>query len=134
MATALASAADLEFDALVRQGLGLLPVVAPEWTDHNPSDPGVTLIELLAYVTDALLYRAAHVGVADRHAFLRLLRGAPASGCDASSKPSSSAPWPASPNRTPWSPPPTPSGSRCAPSPACRMRRARACSPCRGRT
>jgi hypothetical protein len=75
MATALATAVDPDFDTLVRQGVALLPIVAPEWTDHNPSDPGVTLIELLAYVTDALLYRAAHVGVADRRAFLRLLSG-----------------------------------------------------------
>jgi hypothetical protein len=74
LATATAAGAP-DFDALVRQGLGLLPFVAPEWSDHNASDPGVTLVELLAYVADALLYRAAHVGTADRRAFLRLLRG-----------------------------------------------------------
>ena len=39
---------DLDFDDLVREGLALLPAYAPEWTDHNPSDPGVTLVELLA--------------------------------------------------------------------------------------
>ena len=29
----------------------------PEWTDHNVSDPGVTLIELFAWMTEMSLYR-----------------------------------------------------------------------------
>ena len=33
----------------------------PEWTDHNVSDPGVTLIETFAYMTDLLLYRLNRV-------------------------------------------------------------------------
>lgn len=31
---------------------------APEWTDGNESDPGVQLIELFAFLTESLLYRA----------------------------------------------------------------------------
>jgi len=64
------------FDDLVREGLALLPVHAPEWTDHNPSDPGVTLVELLAYFSDMLLYRTGRVTPAARLQFLRLLKGA----------------------------------------------------------
>ncbi|WP_326533836.1 hypothetical protein [Pseudorhodoferax sp.] len=68
-------AADPDFDALVAQGLRLLPVHAPQWTNHNASDPGITLLELLAYFSDALLYRLGRVGTASRVEFLRLLRG-----------------------------------------------------------
>ena len=30
---------------------------APEWTDFNASDPGITLIELFAFVAESLLWR-----------------------------------------------------------------------------
>ena len=41
------------------------PAACPEWTDHNVSDPGVTLIELFAWMTDQLVYRLNRVP--DRH-------------------------------------------------------------------
>lgn len=66
-----------DYDTLVREGIALVPVYAPEWTDHNAADPGVTLIELLAYFTDALLYRAGRITPAAKLQFLRLLMGAP---------------------------------------------------------
>lgn len=40
-------------DELVRR----IPVYAPEWTDHNPADPGITLLELFAYLGENLLFR-----------------------------------------------------------------------------
>src|SRR4029453_15194378 len=45
----------------------------PEWTDHNVSDPGVTLIEAFATMVDQLLYRLNQVP--DRHyvKFLELI-------------------------------------------------------------
>lgn len=39
----------------------MIPQYCPEWTDHNVSDPGVTLIELFAWMTDLLLYRVNQV-------------------------------------------------------------------------
>ena len=45
----------------------------PEWTDHNVSDPGVTLIELFADMTDQLLYRLNRVPDKHHLAFLDLL-------------------------------------------------------------
>jgi len=66
---------DRNFDDLVREGLSLLPVYAPEWTDHNPSDPGITLVELLAYFSDILLYRLGRITPAAKLQFLRLLKG-----------------------------------------------------------
>lgn len=79
---------DLNFNDLVSRGMALLPVYAPEWTNHNPSDPGVTLVELLAYFTDILLYRTGRVTPAALLQILRLLKGdvrsnpASASGVD----------------------------------------------------
>jgi len=65
----------VNFDDLVQKGLASLPVYAPEWTNHNPSDPGVTLVELLAYFSDMLLYRTERVTPAASRQFLRLLTG-----------------------------------------------------------
>jgi phage tail sheath protein FI len=30
----------------------------PDWTDHNEQDPGIALLELFAWLTESLLYRA----------------------------------------------------------------------------
>ena len=48
---------DRRFQDLVDDAKRLVMRRCPEWTDHNVSDPGVTLIETFAYLTDALLYR-----------------------------------------------------------------------------
>ena len=55
----------------------MIPTYAPEWTNHNPSDPGITLIELFAYLTELLIYRLNRVTDANKYAFLRLLKGDP---------------------------------------------------------
>ncbi len=50
-----------------------IPVHAPQWTDHNASDPGIALIELFAALGDDLLYRLNRVPEVARLEFLRLL-------------------------------------------------------------
>jgi len=45
----------------------------PEWTNHNPSDPGITLIELFAYMTEMTQYRLNQVPAKNYLAFLDLL-------------------------------------------------------------
>jgi hypothetical protein len=67
---------DRTFDDLLSEGLSRLPTVAPEWTNHNPSDPGITLIELLAYFTEILVYRLGRITPASKLQFLKLLKGA----------------------------------------------------------
>jgi hypothetical protein len=64
------------FDELVHEGLSLIPAHAPDWTNHNPSDPGITLVELLAYFTEVLAYRLGRVTPQAKLQFLRLLQGA----------------------------------------------------------
>ncbi|MEN3360503.1 MAG: hypothetical protein V7637_4485 [Mycobacteriales bacterium] len=48
---------DKAFDDLVAEGHSLVPRTFPAWTDHNESDPGVTLLELFAFLVESLLYR-----------------------------------------------------------------------------
>jgi len=45
----------------------------PEWTDHNVSDPGVTLIEAVAHLADQVVYRLNRVPDKNYLAFLNLL-------------------------------------------------------------
>ncbi len=52
---------DRRFQDIVDQAKSMIPHYCPEWTDHNVSDPGVTLIELFAWMTDLLLYRTNQV-------------------------------------------------------------------------
>lgn len=44
------------FEQLKRQALLRIPLYTPEWTDFNESDPGVTLIELFAWLTELMFY------------------------------------------------------------------------------
>jgi len=64
---------DLTYDDLVQEALSMIPTHAPEWTNHNPSDPGIMLIELFAHITEMLLYRLNRVTNANRQAFLNLI-------------------------------------------------------------
>lgn len=65
----------LDFEALVAAARAQIPGYCPEWTDHNPSDPGITLVELAASFVEMLLFQAEQVTDASRLAFLRLLEG-----------------------------------------------------------
>src|ERR1041385_1793872 len=50
-----------------------IPRYCPEWTDHNLSDPGITLLELFAWLTDVLLYRLNRVPDKNYIKFMDLL-------------------------------------------------------------
>ncbi|GEC09581.1 putative baseplate assembly protein [Streptomyces spinoverrucosus] len=52
---------DRRFQDLVDDAKRMVMRRCPEWTDHNVSDPGVTLIETFAFMTDQLLYRLNRV-------------------------------------------------------------------------
>src|SRR5205814_10348056 len=52
---------DRRFQDLVDDAKRMVQQRCPEWTDHNVSDPGVTLIELFASMVDQLLYRLNRV-------------------------------------------------------------------------
>lgn len=64
---------DRRHDDLVAELLDRIPAHTPEWTNFSPGDPGVTLIELFAFLADTILYRANQVPERQRRVFLNLL-------------------------------------------------------------
>jgi hypothetical protein len=64
---------DRRYQDLLDEALSRIPVYTPEWTNFNKSDPGVTLIEVFAFLTETLLYRCNQVPDRNRMKFLRLL-------------------------------------------------------------
>jgi hypothetical protein len=66
---------DRSYTDLVEEARRLIPTYAPEWTNHNPSDPGIMLVELFAYLTEMLIFRLNRVTDDNERTFLRLLNG-----------------------------------------------------------
>jgi predicted phage baseplate assembly protein len=64
---------DRRFQDLVDEAKRLVQQRCPEWTDHNVSDPGVTLIETFAWMTDQLIYRLNRVPDRNYVKFLELI-------------------------------------------------------------
>ncbi len=62
-----------KFDDLKREALLRIPRYNPEWTDFNESDPGVTLLELFAWLTEMMFYRLNQVPELNYIKFLQLL-------------------------------------------------------------
>ena len=64
---------DRRFQDLVDDAKRLVQQRCPEWSDHNVSDPGVTLIELFAWMTDQVVYRLNRVPDRNYVKFLELI-------------------------------------------------------------
>ncbi|MFN8073811.1 MAG: baseplate J/gp47 family protein [Kineosporiaceae bacterium] len=52
---------DRDFAQLLAEAKALIAARSPQWSDLSPGDPGVTLLEAFAYLTDTLLYRVNKV-------------------------------------------------------------------------
>jgi predicted phage baseplate assembly protein len=61
------------FEELVRLARLRIPRYTPEWTDFNESDPGITLVELFAWLTEQILYELNRVPERNYVKFLELL-------------------------------------------------------------
>lgn len=61
------------YDQLREETLRRARVHNPDWTNFNASDPGVTIVELFAFMTENLLYRANQIPDRNRIKFLSLL-------------------------------------------------------------
>ncbi|MEL7226490.1 MAG: putative baseplate assembly protein, partial [Cyanobacteria bacterium J06576_12] len=64
---------DRGFKDLVEECLLRIPRYCPEWTNHNPSDPGITMVELFGWLTDQMMMRFNQVPRRNYVAFLELL-------------------------------------------------------------
>lgn len=68
----------LHFQDIVDQARQSIQLYCPEWTDYNLSDPGVTLIELFAFMTTQLNYRLNRVPERNYEKFLDMVGARPA--------------------------------------------------------
>jgi predicted phage baseplate assembly protein len=64
---------DRQFTDIKAEALTLIPRYAPEWTNFNESDPGITLVELFAWLTEILTYRLNQVPDLNYIKFLQLI-------------------------------------------------------------
>lgn len=64
---------DRSFDDMMKEARSLIPVYNKEWTNHNPSDPGITLLELFAWLSEMVVYRCNRVTEENYQKFLKLL-------------------------------------------------------------
>ena len=64
---------DRTWQDLVDEMTGLIPKYAPQWTDRNPSDIGIALIELFAWLAETVIYRLNQVPDLNYVRFLNLL-------------------------------------------------------------
>lgn len=64
---------DRKFNDLVEECRLRIPRYCPEWTNYNPGDPGITLVELFAWLTDQMLMRFNQVPRRNYVVFLELM-------------------------------------------------------------
>src|SRR6266568_8484689 len=64
---------DRNWDQLMQDAITRIRATSPEWTDLSPGDPGMTLVEVFAYLTETLMYRLNRVPEKLYIEFLRLI-------------------------------------------------------------
>ena len=64
---------DRTYKEIIEEAKKLIPRYAPEWTDWNESDPGITMLELFAWLTEMILYRLNQVPDNNFIEFLKLV-------------------------------------------------------------
>jgi hypothetical protein len=65
---------DRNFDQLFSDTVARIPSFTPEWNNYGlDSDPGITLVQLFAFLADAMLYRVNRYPDTNRLKFLHLL-------------------------------------------------------------
>ena len=79
---------DRMFEQMVLEARKSIPKLYPEWTDENEHDPGITLLELMSWMTEMQQYYLNRVTERSERKFLKLLgirpRDAVSAVCEAS--------------------------------------------------
>jgi len=63
------------YQQLVVELVRKIPQYTKLWTDYNDSDPGITLLQLLAWLDESLLYQANQIPTLTDQNFLRWVLG-----------------------------------------------------------
>jgi hypothetical protein len=64
---------DRSFDELVREARALIPRYSNVWSNHNVSDPGMTLVELFAHLTESAIFQLDQLPPETLDVFLELV-------------------------------------------------------------
>lgn len=64
------------YEDISEEMVASIPKYTDKWTNHNPSDPGITIIELLSWIAETTLYRMNRIPSGSYVNFLRLVAGA----------------------------------------------------------
>ncbi len=64
---------DRTYEDLLEQAKKLIPAYSDEWTDFNPHDPGITILEVLAWLTESHMYQLDQVTDEHRETYLKLV-------------------------------------------------------------
>jgi predicted phage baseplate assembly protein len=72
MMTPLIPLDDRRWADLTQEGQALVPLYAPEWTDHNIHDPGITFVELFAWLAEMDIFQLSRIPDADRLKYIAL--------------------------------------------------------------
>lgn len=65
------------FEDIFKSAKSEIPKVYPAWTDHNSSDPGITILELMAYLSEVQRYHLNYIRRGHYLRYLKLLGAAP---------------------------------------------------------
>lgn len=64
---------DRTFEQLVKEARRAIPKLLPEWTDENAHDPGITMVEMLSWLTEMQQYYLNRITAHHERKFLKLL-------------------------------------------------------------
>jgi hypothetical protein len=64
---------DRRWQDLTQEAIPLIPRYAPQWTDFNTHDPGITLMEMLAWLTESMVYHLNQIPDRFKWKFLALI-------------------------------------------------------------
>lgn len=64
---------DRRWSDLVDEARSVIPFYAPDWTDHNIHDPGITLLELFAWLAEMDIYELNRIPEIHKRKFLALV-------------------------------------------------------------
>ncbi|MEG1683024.1 MAG: hypothetical protein RR295_04280, partial [Oscillospiraceae bacterium] len=64
---------DERFREIVENARSMIPRLSPQWTDFNYHDPGITFLELFAFLKESQQYYLDQIGPRNRQKYLKLL-------------------------------------------------------------
>ncbi len=74
---------DETFSGIIEKALREIPGLYPEWTDYNAHDPGITLLELIAWQKEMQQFHLDQIGEAHLRGYLNLMGITPRGICPA---------------------------------------------------